>query len=486
MTKFQASENFIDSPNYKLLPFRFSKFKADYLISNDFGEWIIISKRELHELIEKKIAPESSLYRELKLNNFIVGASGSLGSDILASKLKTKKEFIIDFSKLHIFCMTLRCNHSCIYCQVSRKSEDACNKKFDMNDEVLSKSIDLMLQVPSPSVTMEFQGGESLLAIEQVKKAVLLAKKKNELVGKDITFVICTNMSGVTKETLLFFKEHNIHISTSLDGPSFLHNMNRNTSGGDSYEKVIKGFNDAKVILGNDCLSALMTTTKESLKYPKEIVDEYIRNGFSNIFIRELNPYGFAEKAAKHIGYTSEQFVDFYKRILDYIIQINHAGIYFQESFAGLILKKLLTPWPIGFVDLQSPTGTGFNVTLYNYDGKVYPSDESRMLSETGDNTFCLGDVLTDDYEKLFFSEPMQLIATASTNESLPSCSDCAYAPFCGSEPVRRHQTQQDIFGHRPTDTYCIKNKAIIQHIIDLWVNGSDKTKSILSSWINN
>ncbi|MFA0477506.1 His-Xaa-Ser system radical SAM maturase HxsB [Vibrio splendidus] len=486
MAKFEAFETYLDSPNYKLMPFRFSKFKSDYLISNDFGEWMILHRKELYSLVEKKIDPASNLYRELKLNNFIVGDSGVLGYDILASKLKTKKEFIIDFSKLHIFCMTLRCNHSCIYCQVSRKSESSCSEEYDMSDEVLSNSIDIMLQAPSQSVTMEFQGGESLLAIEQVKKAVLLTLKKNERFGKDITFVICTNMSGVTKNTLEFFKEYNVQISTSLDGPAFLHNLNRNTSGGDSYEKVIKGFRDAKYVLGDDCLSALMTTTKESLKYPKEIVDEYLRNGFSNIFIRELNPYGFAEKAAKHIGYTSEQFIIFYKEILDYIIQLNHAGVYFQESFAGLILKKLLTPWPIGFVDLQSPTGTGFNVTLYNYDGKVYPSDESRMLAETGDDTFCLGNVLTDDYEKLFFSEPMQVIATASTNESLPSCSDCAYAPFCGSEPVRRHQTQGDIFGHRPTDTYCTKNKAIIQHIIDLWVNGDTKTKSIMSSWINN
>ena len=355
-----------------------------------------------------------------------------------------------------------------------------------MSNEVLSKSIDIMLQMPSPSVTMEFQGGESLLAIEKVKKAVLLTNEKNEKIGKSITFVICTNMVGITVQTLEFFKEHNIQISTSLDGPEFLHNFNRNTSGGDSYIKVMKSFRLAKEILGNNCLSALMTTTRESLKYPKEIVDEYIKNGLTTIFIRELNPYGFAEKSQKKIGYTTEQFISFYKEILDYIIDVNLSGVYFQESFAGLILRKLLTPWSIGFVDLQSPTGTGFNVTLYNYDGKVYPSDESRMLAETGDDTFCLGNVIDHGYEELFFSKPMQLIATASTNESLPSCSDCSYAPFCGSEPVRRHQTQGDVIGHRPSDTYCNKNKAIIAHIIDLWINGDEKVKNVLSSWITN
>lgn len=96
-----------------------------------------------------------------------------------------------------------------------------------MSDEVLERSIDIMLQSPSMSVTMEFQGGESLLALSQVKKAVLLAKEKNEHVGKEIVFVICTNLTNVTYEDLKFFKEHNVEISTSLDGHAALHNLNR-------------------------------------------------------------------------------------------------------------------------------------------------------------------------------------------------------------------------------------------------------------------
>jgi len=486
MQKFQPISDFIDESSYKLMPFKMSKFDSDYLISNDFGEWEVLKSDELTNLVNKNITPTSKLYRKLKSKNFLYSGNTSLGVDILASKLKTKKEFITDFSKLHIFCMTLRCNHSCIYCQVSRKSESANMTHYDMSDEVLSKSIDIMLQCPSDSITMEFQGGESLLAIEQVKKAILLANKKNESLNKDITFVMCTNLMHVTRETLEFFKKHNVHISTSLDGPQFLHNLNRATSGGDSYSNVMESFRLANDVLGEGCLSALMTTTKESLKYPKEIIDEYVRNGFHNIFVRELNPYGFAEKAARKIGYSTEDFLTFYKEMLTYIIQLNMSGTYFEESFAGLILKKLLTPWAIGFVDLQSPTGTGFNVTLYNYDGKVYPSDESRMLAETGDDTFALGDVRTDSYQELFFGEPMQLIASAALNESMPGCSDCAYAPFCGSEPVRRHQTQGDVIGHRPTDSYCIKNREIIKHIISLWTNGDDKTKEILMSWIRN
>ena len=41
------------------------------------------------------------------------------------------------------------------------------------------------------------------------------------------------------------------------------------------------------------------------------------------IFIRDPNPYGYALKTRSAIGYTSAEFLTFYKSILDYIIQIN-------------------------------------------------------------------------------------------------------------------------------------------------------------------
>ena len=56
-----------------------------------------------------------------------------------------------------------------------------------MSVEVLRKSVDLMLHNPSPSVTMEFQGGESMLRFDLVKEGVLYAKECNKTIGKKIT-----------------------------------------------------------------------------------------------------------------------------------------------------------------------------------------------------------------------------------------------------------------------------------------------------------
>jgi His-Xaa-Ser system radical SAM maturase HxsB len=252
-----------------------------------------------------------------------------------------------------------------------------------------------------------------------------------------------------------------------------------------SHAIVTRNIRRCQEALGKHAVSALMTTTRASLEHPKEIVDEYLRLDLGSIFIRELNPYGFAIKSASALGYSTEEFLVFYKQILDYILKINLDGRTFSESFATLVLTKILTPWPVGFVDLQSPSGVGLGVCVYNYDGDVYASDESRMLAEVGDTTFRLGNVLEDSYDEIFFGETMQSIAAAFCNEALAGCSDCAYQGYCGADPVRHYRTQGDIFGNRASsDGFCKKNMTVIKHLLTLIDKGDDDLERVFWAWI--
>jgi len=45
------------------------------------------------------------------------------------------------------------------------------------------------------------------------------AKRINRRFKKDLSFVVCTNLSLINKEILSFLKKHNVEVSTSLDGP---------------------------------------------------------------------------------------------------------------------------------------------------------------------------------------------------------------------------------------------------------------------------
>lgn len=482
--KFNSSEFYHSSNSeYYLLPFRFHKInnKKEVLV-NEIGDYIIAPFGTAERIARKEITSEDQIYPDLFAKFFISDKPIPDLIDVLAVKYRTKKAFLDVFTGLHIFIITLRCEHTCHYCQVSRVTQD--KEKYDMSIENINNGIDLMMATPNPHVTMEFQGGEPLLAFDKIKYAVENAKKLASEKRKKITFVICTNLAIITPDILQYCKEYEILISTSLDGPKFIHDANRYKPNISSYDLVIRGIDQAREVLGHDRVSALMTTTQLSLDYPNEIVDEYFKRGFSNIFLRNISPYGFALRIEKN-RYETKSFLDFYKKAIQRVIEYNLQGHYFEESFTKIILTKILTPFNDGFVDLQSPAGVITGVIVFNYDGGIYASDESRMLAEQGDFTFKLGTV-NDSYYNIFFGEKSQEIAQSFTNESLAGCSDCAFQPYCGADPVHNWATQGDMYGCRPTSDFCIKNMEIIRYLFDLIDNDGKELLPVFYSWINN
>ena len=107
------------------------------------------------------------------------------------------------------------------------------------------------------------------------------------------------------------------------------------------------------------------------------------------------------------------------------------------------------------------------------------------MLAESGDPTLKLGNLLEDDYDKLFFGETMQGIAAAACNESLAGCSDCGYQALCGADPVRNYRTQHDLFGVRPSkDSFCRRNKVLIEYLMRLYHDADPDLRRIFWAWI--
>ena len=469
--------------DYHLLPFRFERItdKKEVLV-NEVGDCLIVNEGIANKIANREISISDELYPELISKFFISEEPIPPLIDVYATRYRTAKAFLESFTALHIFVVTLRCNNACNYCQVSRKNED--NPFYDMSIPDLDKSIELMFNSPSKNLTVEFQGGEPLLVFDEIKYAIEEIVRINERLQREITFVICTNLTLIDSAILDFCRTHNVLISTSLDGPKFLHNSNRPSTTEDSCELFTEKLRLCREELEPNMVSALMTTSELSMEYPREIVDEYLRLGFTSIFFRAINPYGYSKgfrcKEAYHIG----RFLEFYKFALNYIIELNLKGIFFVEEFAGIILTKIFTPFSVGFTDLQSPSGVINSVLVYNYDGYVYPSDESRMLAEEGDRTFRLGHVQRNSYSEIVHGEMAQKLSNCWANETLPGCSECAFQAYCGADPIRNHATQGDMVGFRPTNIFCIKNKEIIRYLFELFSSNSDIEKIFLS-WVN-
>ena len=482
--KFATSEAFLGEAGYRLLPLRFRRLPWDHervFVSSLSGDWVVIGRSDLDRVVNGSLEPGDPLYADMEARNLILADPLRSTLTPLLSQYRTRKAYLHGGPALHIFVVSLRCHHTCSYCQVSRRP--ASKSEFDMSGVAAEHAVELLFEWPSDRLTIEFQGGEPLLHFDRVKSLTERIKERNKTEGRILRFVLASTLHDLSEEHLEFLKEHQFQLSTSLDGPEWLHNANRPRPERDSYRRTVEGIDLGRRSLGDDAVSALTTLTSRSLQVPTEIIDEYRKVGLHSISLRPLSPYGFAKKTSARNGYGISDFLHFYGVALDHILSINRSGYAMEETYGSLLLSQLLTPFSHGYVDLRSPTGAGFGTVVYDYDGQVYPSDEARMLAAMGDHTFSMGRV-DQSVEALLASPAMEAVMKAGVAEALPSCSDCAYVPLCGADPIDHYARQGDTIGHRPTSDFCQKQIGLFDLLLEKLENLPPIDRVTLESWV--
>ena len=437
---------------------------------------MLLDGSTLRSLVGGRPLPAATA-RDLEARQMIVTDDGELAKRILAAKLRTKKAFLRGGPALHIFVVTLSCDHSCRYCQVSRSTGDA-----RMSFATAASAVDRLFESPARELTVEFQGGEPLLALDLIRAIVAMIKERNESERRAIRFTMTSTLHHLDADAADFLRNDSFHLSTSLDGPAEIHDVNRPLPSKDSHARTVAGIQRARAVLGHDGVAALTTITRRSLEAPEAIVDEYVRLGFRSIFLRPLSPFGFAAKGARRQAYGSTAFLEFYERALRYILTLNARGVEIEEVYASLLLRDILTPFPSGYVDLRSPVGAGFGALVYNYDGGVYASDEGRMLAEMGEQALRLGHV-GESYASLMGSEAMQLLAASGLAESQPGCSDCAYVHYCGPDPARALSASGVPVDHKASSDHCMRHTGLFELMFDLLDRGDGPTTETLRRW---
>lgn len=451
-----------------------------FLVTNDFGDYAVLDRETHDHLVCGNLAPDNSRYRDLEARSLLTDTTSTQWHDLERAAHATRKSFLLEGPSLHIFVVTLRCDHSCQYCQVSRAALGATG--FDMSLDDAGLAVERVFESPSPDITIEFQGGEPALRFDLVRHIVEMAEALNVDAQRRLAFSMVTTLHHLTEADLIFCRDHAIRLSTSIDGPSDLHDAHRFNPTRDSWARTMDGLQRARAILGDEGVSALPTLTKKALENPTRVIDHYRELGFPSIFLRPISPYGFARKTKRAIGYDMADFLAFYTRALDYILSLNAQGEAFEETYASILLRHILTPFHSGYVDLRSPAGAGLGVLVYNYDGQVYPADEARMAAETGDARFSLGHV-RQGFDELMSSPAMRWLARGAVAETLPGCSTCAFVPYCGSDPVYHATVQGDPAGDRLTSDFCLKHKSLFTLLFNRLADADEDTVATFTAW---
>lgn len=125
---------------YTILPFRFARFNADeYLLTNDVGEYIFLCNNDFERFVNYKLDITSEIFQDIASKQIATTDKVEDVVNMLATKFRTKKSILRNFTELHMVVPTLRCNSSCIYCQVARKNMD--DHEADMTKETAKNTI---------------------------------------------------------------------------------------------------------------------------------------------------------------------------------------------------------------------------------------------------------------------------------------------------------------------------------------------------------
>lgn len=467
--------------------FRWGRIAGKVLVTNDAGDWAFLSEDEFSDLLAGQIVDGHPRFQEFQDKGLL---RDGLDLDALATKVSLRNRHVRRGPHVHVVTLTLR------------RSGAGGNGKAvepldaDMSTDTAEKVVGLALEGTSPSMTFELQGqgGEPLLNFEVLRHLVEFAQSQNkQTTGKTLRFVLLSNFTGMTEEAAEWLIANDVLVSTVLDGPANVHDGNRKHLGGSSHADVVRWieyFNRRYAELGRDPkqwhVGARVIATKLTLGAGRKIVDEYVERGMPSIHFEPLDRSRVDAATWSKLGYSPEEYLDFYCGVLDCILEQNRKGIELTDGLASIILTKILSADDPGIVDVQSPYGAGTGQIAYNVDGRVFPCDEARVVDAMGDPIFEIGQVENLNILGVVRHPTVRAIASASLLDAQPMCADCWNKPYCGFSPVRNFVSQGDLFGQRPHCFECKEHLALSTKLFELLSDETDsETAEILKRWTN-
>ena len=202
---------------------------------------------------------------------------------------------------------TLGCPSDCEYCWSSEEGSPV------MSVDIVKETVEWLKDFRKEPVTFTFHGGEPLLAgYDFFREALPLLAK--ELAHLKPAFALQTNLWNMTPELARLFKEYNIPIGSSLDGPEELNDLQR---GKGYYQRTMRGYEIARA--EELPVSFISTFTSYSIQYKEDVFNFFLENGLNLKLhpalpsLRDENPEKWAlspEEYGELLIYLLDQYLE--------------------------------------------------------------------------------------------------------------------------------------------------------------------------------
>ena len=416
------------------------------LVTTRHSAWIILDDQECELLLEERVEKSPELYAALEGLGVILTQHNL--PDVVQT-VRNRYTHLVGVPSTLILVPTNQCNARCTYCH--SKSELATDQSWDMSEDILYQTIDFFLSIPETNRYREihFQGGEPLIRYDLIQKGMDYAIEKAEQNGiENLAFTIVSNMTPMNDKIARDIKERgNISLGSSLDGPEFINDKQRYfASGKGMYQKVIHWVKKLKQEYGLH-VNVMPVLTVNHIGYEKELIDQYLDLGLSGVYLKYVNVQGPHERAYS-LKLTPDQYFDFWKKGLEYILEINRNGTFFLEGDTTMMLQNVLLDTQ-DYMCLQRPCGAGTSMLTVDQKGDIFLCDLGRSI-----DLMQFGNIMTHTYDEVVTSESARMLRGIAS-ETLPKCNSCVFSGYCGHCAVRSIREHGSPLPEGPDDFEC-------------------------------
>jgi len=342
---------------------------------------------------------------------------------------------------------TESCNLACKYCYRPTNIDNL----HMMSEATVENIFSRFLSYNNSKLEVIWHGGEPLLAGKKFfQRVVEIGKKMNNTKHLAIKNSIQTNGILLDKDFISFFKENDFSIGVSFDGPKDIHNSNRvYLNGSGTYNAVNKAL--CLLVESNfQNFGVLITLTKNSLGFEKEIYYSIKDIGVKNAKIGYYIPAGAGELYRHSLHITSSEYAASINKFYD--MWISDA-----DDIKLSPLVEIVESMFIGKNSLCDYSGACTNFLSIEPNGDVYPCGRFSGVSQ-----FKMGNINEDDINSIIKSHTYRKMLERNSSLS-KECQSCKFMEVCmGGCSFESYVYFGDLYHKTP---YCNGRKAIFNHI---------------------
>ncbi len=337
------------------------------------------------------------------------------------------------------------CNIACTYCYLPDRDAKSVIA-LDTVKTLFRKIFDS--PYASPEITVIWHAGEPLVVPVAFYRQLFEAIEALRPEAIDVRHAFQTNGMLLTSEWCDLFKQHDVGVGVSIDGPKPLHDAHRVTrSGRGTFDKTMAGIR----LLQREGVPFHVITVvgSDHLDDPDRLIDFYIESGIEDVCFNVEESEGQHVSSLFQASDLKARYAKFLKRFwsrargtgkFNFIREIDGLLPLVFRPNESSVRNEQVVPFAMLNVDCHGNVST-FSPELLGYKNAAY-------------DDFIVGNILTGELEDMMQSPAMQAMRR-DIDAGVQACqAECGYFSACGGGAPINKLTERGTF--RATRTsYC-------------------------------